>query len=79
MLRGSIHPVKTAADARLGVMSGSAASGRSGVSSLALWAVGARWIDVEIDDLHATLRLSMAGSDAPWSIAELGMADVGQE
>ena len=75
----STHPVKTAGDARSGFVGGWAASGRSGASNLALWAVRARWIDIEIYDLHATLRLSMAGADAPWSVMELGVADLGQE
>ena len=41
--------------------------------------IWARWIYIEIDNLHTALWLGMAGADQPWSVTELGVADLGQE
>jgi hypothetical protein len=41
--------------------------------------IWARWIYLEIYNLHAALRLGMAGTDQPGSFTELGVADLGQE
>ena len=52
------------------------ASRRAATRDATLWAIWARWICIEIYDLHASLRLSMAGADQPWSVTELGIADL---
>jgi hypothetical protein len=51
---------------------------RLGSSKVAFRVVGARRVDVEIDDLHAALRLLVAVAGMPRSIAETNIADLGE-
>jgi hypothetical protein len=56
-----------------------AASRAVAVPNETLGAIWAGWVDIEIYDLNAVLRLSVAGADQPGSIMELGIADLRQE
>src|SRR3974390_3551416 len=41
-----------------------------------LWIVRARWIDIEIDDLDATLRPGVTGACDPRPVLQLNVADL---
>src|SRR5262249_43172154 len=71
--------VRTANNQRVGIASrGSAATSRPPANS-ALWLIRTGWVYIEIDHLHAALRLSMAGAHQPRSITESGVAHFRQE
>jgi hypothetical protein len=48
-------------------------------SQAAFWVVGACRVDVDIDDLDAALALGMAVAGVPRPVAELKIADLGEE
>jgi hypothetical protein len=71
MVRGQMGRRHGSASAKVG---SAPASGQA-----TLWVIWARWIYIEIYNLHAALPLDMAGTDQPWSVTELSVADLGQE